>query len=289
MELNNYKKLLLLTFCVFLGGAQWAYGQDLEEELLATDAIILNSGKMKVEVLELKEEAGQLKQKIWRLQSNIKGMKEEMKSLRNSKERGEMAYLEMEDLAKRILFSNDSLRIANADLAALNSEIRSEKESVELAATALRDVLDKERERNSSRTESFKKNIAHGCTEITHNTKKGRVILDLENTHKLSWIENFTLMVNTCYAVPREEAENSVKVFFYLYREDDVARAFPLESAVPIVLSPSAERSDNSVVYYEGNLAFALPSSQRKKLKTHFIFEVEYQEDVIAEGEFRLD
>lgn len=283
----------MLFSCFMVAGNMGAIGelcaQDLEEELLATDAIILNSGKMKVEVVQLKEEIGKLKQKIWRLQGSIKGMKTEMKELRDAKERGELAYEEMENLAKRILFSNDSLRIANADLASLNAQITSEKETVELAATALRDVLDKERERNNSRTESFKKNIAHGCTEVTHDTRKGKVLLDMENTHKLSWIENFTLNVNTCYAVPRELAENSVKVFFYLYREDDIARAFPLESAVPIVLSPSAELSDDAVVYYEGTLAFALPSSQRKKLKTHFIYEVEYQEEVIAQGEFKLD
>ncbi len=280
-------KLYWLLLLFFAGSGIIA--QDLEDELLATDEIILNSGKVKLEVIELKEEIGKLKHRIWRLQSNIKGMKTEMQDIRKAKERGETAYAEMEALANKILFSNDSLRIANADLAALNSQIQSEKETVELAATALRDVLGKERQRNEARTESFKKNIAHGCTEVTHNTRKGTVVLDTENTHRLSWIENFTLMVHTCYAVPREEAGNNVKVFFYLYRKDDAARAFPLESAVPIILSPNATQSDDAIIYYEGNLAFALPSAERKKLKTHFVYEIEYQEEVVSQGEFKLD
>lgn len=260
-----------------------------EDKVAKSDSVITNTQDMKLEIMQLRRKVKKLQGTIYTLNKDIKGMATQLNNLSTQKEKTEEEYAALEQYATQILKANDSLTLATSELKQTNEQISQSKGSVEVAANALREVLENERRKLVNRTESFKSNYAKACTDITHETKRGVVLLDNINTHKLSWINDFNLIVNTCFAMPKEEASNNVKVYFNLYREGDSNRQEPVESSVPIVLTPNKEASDNALIYYDGELIVALPTNDKKALKTTFLYEVEYQEEVIASGKFRLD
>ncbi len=268
--------------------AQTLPDQQIIEE---RDSTIMVNSELKIEILELRNRVAFLESKIKSLRGNVYGLTSKVKVLQDQEQKTKEEYDELEKYAREILASNDSIRHSNKELLVLNTQLSKSKESIEVAATALQTVLDKEREKMEAQAKSFKKNYASGCTDVTHKGKQGIVILDEENLHKISWIKDLNLQVNTCYALPREEASTNVKVYFYLYRADDTERKQPIENSVPIILTPNLVVSDEAVIYYEGTLDLMLPTKRKEQqeLRTAFIYEVEYKEEIVAYGKFKLD
>jgi archaellum component FlaC len=278
-----------LTILVFICALLLTYPAAQAQSVRTADSIVLANSNLKMEVLYLKKRVNTLETKVKSLEGNLSTLTRQINTLTGQKKKTAQEFKRLEDMARSLLDQNDSLNVSNRELAEANSRIKNSKESVEVAARALRDVLQNERDRTKLLTESFKKNFARGCTNLTHVGRQGIVKLDEENVHKLSWIDNFTLTANTCFALPREEATNNVKVYFSLYRQDDLNRNAPIESNVPIILTPNLNASDDTVVYYEGTLTVALPAESRRALKTSFVYEVVYLEQAIAVGKFKLD
>jgi len=268
--------------------AQAQTDQNLIEERDST--IMINSG-LKIEILELRNRVAFLESKIKSLRGNVYGLTGKIRNLQDLEQKTKEEYKTLEMYAREILASNDSIRQNNKELIVLNTQLSRSKESIEVAANVLQTVLDKEREKMEAQTISFKKNYASGCTDVTHQGRQGTIILDEQNIHKISWIKDLNLQVSTCYALPREEASTNVKVYFYLYREDDPERKQPIENSVPIILTPNLVVSDEAVIYYEGTLDVMLPTKKKEQrsLRTSFIYEVEYKEEIVAYGKFKLD
>lgn len=274
---------ILITFSFVTSQAQ------LLDKVEVSDSVINTTQDMKLEIMQLKRKVSTLQSKIWTLNKDIDGLTSEVSTLSIQKDKTEEEYDALEKYANEILNANDSLTTTTKELQRTNTQINQSKASVEIAANALREVLENERRKLVDRTASFKNNYARACTDVTHKTKRGVVLLDDTNTHKLSWVDDFNLIVNTCFAMPKENASNNVKVYFNLYKAEDKNRDKPLESSVPIVLTPNIQASDNALIYYDGEITIALPTNNRRALKTKFIYEVEYQEEVIASGTFKLD
>jgi len=285
--MRTFKYILISSIAFFL--VSDIYGQETNREIVESDSIIVANQDLKIEILQLKQKVNKLNGTIGELRGDITNLTSKVGSLSTQKQKTEEEYVELERYANQILQANDSLSLVSGELKRANSQITESKQSVEVAANALRSVLENERRKLVSRTNSFKRNYPKTCTEITHSTKRGMVILDDINTHKLSWIDDFNVVVNTCFALPREEAVNNIKVYFSLYAQPDNAPKETMESGVPIVLIPNTSNSDDAVVYYEGSLTISLPTKKRKELKSRFNYEVEYQEEVIAAGKFKLD
>lgn len=263
--------------------------QDLRQKVGEVDTYINDNGDLKMEVLRLRKKVRSLESKIKFLETDLNTASNKVQSLSSTKNKTEEQYKELERQAKSILATNDSINRVNQELMSLNAHILKSKENVEIAANALAEVLENERTQNRIKIDRLKKNLAQGCSDITHDTKRGTVVLDEENVHKLSWIDNFLLNLNTCYALPREEASNNIRVYFNLYRQDETGRKVPLENRVPVILTPNNELSDEAIILYEGDLQVALPGNSRSELRTRFIYEVEYQEEIIANGAFKLE
>lgn len=287
------KQLLPLFYLFFMGlllCSNNSYAQqDKDQKVSESDSVINLNSELKIEILHLRRKVARLQSRVSSLEGQVSSLTGRVNTLARQKRKTEKQYREMEAMAKKILFKNDSLTVANHELEQTRLRVTRSKESVEIAARALQQVLENEREKSSAIMTSFKKNFARGCTNITHLSKRGVVKLDEENVHKLAWIDNFTLTVNTCYALPKAEATNNVKVYFNLYRQDDIEKRFPLENNRSMILTPNLTVSDESVVYYEGSLTVALPASSRRYLRTRFFYEVQYLEESIASGRFRLE
>ncbi len=275
---------MFLVLCLFFK----ANAQTEELEIAKSDSLITSSYEMKMEILKLRNKVGFLQRKIRQMQNNVSTLTDTVRILQMAKEKNKEEFEAMERYAISILQKNDSINVANDELITINSKLSDSKESIQIAASALQQILDRERQINQGRIISLMRNYSDACTMVTHQTKKGTVNLDDTNLHKLSWIKDMNLNISTCFALPREDAENNVKVYLNLYQNAGIENN-PLESNVPIVLTPNREVSDEIMVYYDGNIDIVLPQDQRKELKTSFVFEVEYQEEVIASGKFRLD
>lgn len=282
------KRIIIVFFLSCLTSFSSLYGQF--EEIKQIDSSILETQELKFEVLELKREVNQLNNKIGSYKNEIKGLKREVGSLSTQSHKSKEEYDRLENYAKQLLGKNDSLAQVKNALLRANFELLDSKESVEIAAIALQEVLSNERRKAKKNISNFQVSYSDACTNITHQTNKGLVLLDDINQHKLKWIEDLNLMVNTCFAMPNDVAMTRVKVFFYLYRESDFQRVAPVESSVPIVLKPVSESiEENALVYYEGNTTITLPEPMGRSLNSNFFYEVEFQENIIADGTFRID
>lgn len=287
--MKNYFLNFILLIIISCITHQLTNAQISQNQILESDSVITSSYELKLEILKLRKKVGSLEGQIRKMKGNINGLTDKVQDLKYKNEKSADEYKQMEEYAMRILEQNDSMNMANRDLIAINLELEDSKESIEIAASALSDVLKKERNNFTMKMASFKKNISKGCTDISHSTRKGMVSLDEENVHKLSWVDDLSLTVNTCYALPREEASNNVKVYFSLYRKDDSSQNYPLESNIPIILTPDRDVSDEAVIFYNGTLDLALPKKNKSMLKTSFVYQVEFEEEIIASGGFRLD
>lgn len=257
-------------------------------EIALTDSIINSSQTLKLEVVKLKERVASLQNRVKKLETNVTGLSTKVKELTVQKEKTDFAYSELEMYASQLLEANDTLTRNNDELLMMNGTLKKSKESLEVAANAYRELFENEKKKLEDITTSFQKKYARGCSGVSHRTNKGVVELDEENTHKISWIDDMKLNVRACYAIPREKASNNVKVYFYLYRQDDTLKLHPLENSVPVVLTPNLELSDNVVIYYDGSCNIIL-QGDKKSLKTGFVYELEYEENVISNGKFKLD
>lgn len=282
-----FKYILIYSIALFF--VSDVSGQETNRDIVESDSIIVANQDLKIEILQLKQKVYKLNGTIKDLRGDITDLTSKVGNLSTQNQKTEAEYAELERYANEILQANDSLSLVSGELKRANSQITESKQSVEVAANALRSVLENERRKLVNRTNSFKRNYPKTCTELTHSTKRGMVILDDINTHKLSWIDDFSVVVNTCFALPREEAVNNIKVYFSLYSQPNDAPKETMESGVPIILIPNTSNSDDAVVYYEGSLTISLPTKKRKELKARFNYEVEYQEEVIAAGKFKLD
>jgi len=257
-------------------------------EIAHADSIINSSQALKLEVVKLKERVASLQKKVKKLEGNVTGLSSKVKELTLQNEKTDLAYLELEKYASQLLEANDTLARNNDELLMMNGSLKKSKESLEVAANAYRELFENEKKKLEDITTSFQKKYAKGCSGISHRTNRGVVELDEENKHKISWIDDMKLQVRACYAIPREKASNNVKVYFYLYRQDDTLRLHPLENSVPVVLTPNLELSDSVVIYYDGSCNIILQGN-KKSLKTGFVYELEYEENVISNGKFKLD
>lgn len=259
-----------------------------QREMAIADSIINSSQSLKLEMVKLKERVSSLQHKVKKLENNVSGLSSKVKDLTIQKEKSDYAYQELERYASQLLMANDTLTRNNDELLVINNSLKKSKESLEVAANAYKELFENEKRKLEELTMSFQKKYAKGCSRVSHRTNRGVIELDEANTHKLSWIDDMKINVQACYAIPRERASNNVKVYFYLYRQDDTLRLHPLENSVPVVLTPNLELSDNVVIYYDGTCAVTLPGEKRS-LKTGFVYEIEYEEIVIANGKFRLE
>ncbi len=283
---------LCFLFFVLIGLSFFSSGVNAQidnEEVIKNDSVITNSYELKLEILKLRNKVVKLESQIRSMRSNISSLTGKVQVLKDEKDKTQDEYRLMEEYAISILNQNDSLKTTNEDLIALNSQLTNSKESIEVAANALTAVLKNERNKYDQQINSFMKSVSVGCTDVRHQTKKGEVLLDETNTHKLSWIDNFNVTINTCYALPVEKAGNNMRVYFSLYRKNDLSKSEPLESNIPIVLLPNTEVSDEIVIFYDGSATVSLLSEKKKDLKTSYLYEVEYEEEIIAYGTFKLD
>jgi|GEM_PF-1782150 len=285
----------LIRFCLFiLVGSLFfsvknGFAQIDQLDVFKRDSIINNSYELKLEILKLKEKVSGLEGQIRSMRSNISELTGKVKVLKGETDKTKDDYRLMEQYAMQILAQNDSLNMTNDNLLTLNSQLTDSKESIEIAANALTAVLKNERSQYNEQINSLMKSISVGCTDVRHLTRKGEVVLDESNTHKLTWIDDFNVTINTCYALPVSKAGNNMRVYFSLYRKNDTHKSEPLESNIPIVLLPNTDVSDDIVIYYDGSATVSLPSDKKKDLKTSYLYEVEYEEAIIAYGTFKLD
>jgi len=277
----------LMSYCFQHG----LIGQTDRKIVEERDSAIIVNTDLKMEILELKKKVAFLQGRISKLRGNVNGLTKNVKQLTAQEQKTKGEYEALEKYAREIIAANDTIKQTNTELLLVNNRIKKSKESFEVAANALEEVLDNEREKMIAQTNSFKRNYASGCTDVTHQGKQGTIVLDEYNTHKISWIHDLNLRVSTCYALPRAEASTNVKMYFYLYRLDDIERKQPLENSIPIILTPNLVVSDESIIYYEGSLDVLLPTGKKaqRNLRTSFIYEVEYQEEIVANGRFKLD
>ena len=279
------KNIYLITL-LCLGFFILTYAQP-QKSVKEADSIINVNSALKMEVLTLKRKVVQLESRVNNLEGQVNNLSGQVNSLRKTNNKTQKEYKELELMAKTILAKNDSLNQANDELENMNQRIKQSKENVQIAAKALEQVLDNEGQKTALITNSFKKNFVRGCTNVTHNSKRGNVVLDEQNVHKLAWIDDFKVNINTCFALPKAEATPNVKV--YLTVEKISGKTQLLESNKPILLTPNMTVSDESVTYYEGNIIVALPQNSRRELKSTFKYHIDYLEEEIASGSFRLE